>query len=47
MKSTNVDEIRLDGGRVDLISSAAFAADFIRALLGFHRGIAAISFRNY
>ena len=29
------DEIRLDGGWVDLISSAL--ADFIRALLGFHR----------
>ena len=31
------DEIRLDGGWVDLISSAL--ADFIRVLLGFHRAL--------
>ena len=31
------DEIRLDGGWVDLISSAL--ADFIRATLGFHRAL--------
>ena len=31
------DEIRLDGGWVDLISSAS--ADFIRASLGFHRAL--------
>jgi hypothetical protein len=31
------DEIRLDGGWVDLISSAL--ADFIRVFLGFHRAL--------
>ena len=31
------DEIRLDGGRVDLISSAL--ADFIRVKRGFHRAL--------
>ena len=31
------DEIRLDGGWVDLISSAL--VDFIRASLGFHRAL--------
>ena len=36
------DEIRLDGGWVDLISSAS--ADFIRASLGFHR-VCAISLK--
>ena len=31
------DEIRLDGGRMDFISSAL--ADFIRAMPGFHRAL--------
>ncbi|MBR5942289.1 MAG: hypothetical protein IKZ81_03005, partial [Clostridia bacterium] len=44
MKSLR-DEIRTSCGlkRTDLISSVAEATDFIRALIGFHRGIAAIS----